>query len=84
VCRRRNAFKRSIASGPDEVALELDGREVFCIGRQMSRTRISTRGIGKRDHRGRVQISIGREQIASNVELGSQAIFIDRKDAKTD
>ena len=68
----------------EEVRLELDRREVLRALGQVRDASEAGRGVGQRDHRGRVQVAVGREQLRPDVELGVQQSFLQVDDAESD
>src|SRR6202790_306612 len=73
--RRRNADDGAIARGPQKIAFQLDGREVFRAGRQVGNAAVAARGVRKRDYRCRMQVSVGSQELVPDVELGADAIL---------
>jgi len=57
------ASDSATTDGTDKIALELDGRKRLAALRQIDKTAVATRGIGKADHGCCMQIAIGRKQL---------------------
>ena len=84
VHRPRHGDDRAFARGAEEVGLELDRREVLRALGQVRDAAEARRGVGERDHRRRVQVAVGREELRPDVELGVQQALLQVDDAKAD
>src|SRR6266542_440586 len=80
----RDAGDRAVARRAQEIALELDGREVVGAFGQVRDAAVAACRIGERDHGRRVQEAVRREQFGADVELGDEHPLLDRHDAEAD
>src|ERR1700675_5147267 len=72
---RRDADDGAIARGAQEIAFQLDGREVLRAGRQVGNAAVAACGVRKRDYGCRMQVSVGSQELIPDVELGADAIL---------
>src|SRR5947208_6428779 len=56
--RGRDAGEHALAEGTQEVALELDRREILGARRQMREAAVTARGAGQRNDSGRVKVTL--------------------------
>src|SRR5437764_1353492 len=80
----RGSRDRAFQRRADEVALELDRRESVRLVGKMHHAAIAASGVRECDHRCSMQIPVRRKEIGTNVELGVDAAFAKRDNAKAD
>src|SRR5215218_10602915 len=61
---------------PDEVALQLDGREALCAFGQVHERSVAARGIRKGDYRRSVQVAVRGHELLTEIEAARDPTFL--------
>src|SRR5579859_3042991 len=71
VRRLRLARESAFEQRPQEIALQLDGRETFRAIRKMGDAAVAAQGVGEGNHGGGMQEAVRREQVRAQREAAS-------------
>src|SRR5678809_209871 len=69
---RRDTVDKTVARGPDVIALQLDRCKSARAGGQVRDAAVAARGVGEGHDRARMEIAVGRNEKWFDLELGAQ------------